>query len=144
MHDPERQERIGRLVADARDILAERSLSREALSIIAARLEALAAVRQLWSESEYPSPTEGEREVIYLVSEQSRIGVSLSISALKHPGRRVPPHNHTTWACIAPIEGCEQNFLYDRLDDGRILARRACGKARCSRRTRAHHRIDAG
>ena len=128
MHDLERQERIGRLVADACDILAERSLSREALSLIAARLEALAAVRQLWSESEYPSPSEGEREVIYLVSEQADRSFALYLS-LKHPGRRVPPHNHTTWACIAPSRAASTIFSTIASTTVAFLARRACGKA---------------
>lgn len=119
MHADERRQQVGDLVAGARAILAKNSLSRVAIADIAGRLEALAARSHLWSESEYPSPSEGEREVIYLVSEEADRSFALYLS-LKHPGRRVPPHNHTTWACIAAVEGCEHNFLYDRLDDGRI------------------------
>jgi predicted metal-dependent enzyme (double-stranded beta helix superfamily) len=136
MHAQERQQRVADLVAGARANLAERSLSRDALADIARKLEGLAAQRHLWSESEFRSPTEAERQKRYLVSEQPDRTFALYLNAM-HRGRRVPPHNHTTWACIAAVEGCEMNYLYDRLDDGS-----APGKARL--REREQVRVEPG
>jgi predicted metal-dependent enzyme (double-stranded beta helix superfamily) len=113
----ERREQVARLVAESRSILGGEPPSRGALGEIAARLEELAAQQHLWSETEYRSPTEAERQRRYLVTEEPDRSFALYLSVMCR-GRRVPPHNHTTWACIAAVEGCEQNFLYDRLDDG--------------------------
>jgi predicted metal-dependent enzyme (double-stranded beta helix superfamily) len=117
MHAHERQQRVAEFVAGAKAVLTEQSLSREALGHIARKLEALAARTYLWSEAEYRSPTEAERQKRYLVSEEPDRTFALYLNAM-YRGRRVPPHNHTTWACIAAVEGCEVNHLYDRLDDG--------------------------
>ena len=136
MHAQERQQRVAELVADTTAILAKRSLSREALADIASKLEGVAAQGHLWSESEFRSPTEAERQKRYLVSEQPDRTFALYLNAM-YRGRRVPPHNHTTWACIAAVEGCEMNYLYDRLDDGSVA-----GKA--SLRERAQVRVEPG
>jgi predicted metal-dependent enzyme (double-stranded beta helix superfamily) len=113
----ERQEQVARLIAHSKSILGGHPPTRGALAEIAANLELLAAQRHLWSEAEYRSPTEAERQRRYLVTEEPDHSFALYLSVMCR-GRRVPPHNHTTWACIAAIEGCEQNFLYERLDDG--------------------------
>jgi len=117
MHAQERQQRVAELVADAKAIIAGRSLSRDAVGAIAARLEALAAYSHLWSEAEFRSPTDVEREQWYLVSEEPDRTFALYLNAMCR-GQRIPPHNHTTWACIAAVDGCELNTLYERLDDG--------------------------
>jgi predicted metal-dependent enzyme (double-stranded beta helix superfamily) len=117
MYAHERRQRVAELVADAKAILAERSLSRDAVAAIATKLEALAALTHLWSEAEFRSPTEAERQKRYLVSEEPDRTFALYLNAM-YRGRRVPPHNHTTWACIAAVEGCELNVLYERHDDG--------------------------
>jgi predicted metal-dependent enzyme (double-stranded beta helix superfamily) len=136
MHPRERDQQVAALVADAKAILAKRSLSRDSLSEVASRLEALAAQRHLWSEEQYRSPTEAERQKRYLVSEEPDRTFALYLNAM-YRGRRVPPHNHTTWACIAAVDGCEMNYLYDRLDDGS-----APGKA--TLRERAQVRVEPG
>lgn len=117
MHAHERRQQVAELVAGAKQILAERRLSREAIADIAGMLEALAAKHHLWSEVDFPFPTEAERQKLYLIGEEPDRSFALYLSIMCR-GRRVPPHNHTTWACIAAVEGCEFNQLYDRVDDG--------------------------
>jgi len=136
MHAHERRQQVAELVAAAKSILADRSLSRDAIGDIAHRMEALAEERHLWSEAEYRSPTEAERQQRYLVSEEPDRTFALYLSVMCR-GRRVPPHNHTTWACIAAVDGCEMNYLYDRLDDGSTP-----GKANL--RERAQVRVEPG
>jgi predicted metal-dependent enzyme (double-stranded beta helix superfamily) len=136
MHAQERRQRVAELIADAKTVLAKRSLSHDALADIARKLESLAARTHLWSETEFRSPTEAERQKRYLVSEEPDRTFALYLNAM-YRGRRVPPHNHTTWACIAAVEGCEINYLYDRLDDASEP-----GKARLQER--AQVRVEPG
>ncbi len=136
MHPQERDQQVAALVADAKAVLAKRSLSRASLAEIAGRLEALAAQRHLWSEEQYRSPTEAERQRRYLVSEEPDRSFAVYLSVMCR-GRRVPPHNHTTWACIAAVDGCETNYIYDRLDDG-------CAPGKANLRERAQVRVEPG
>lgn len=113
-----RQERVAGLVDTARGLIEAKGLSRASLGKVLACVQDLAADPTLWNASDFPSPEEGERQARYLITEQLDQTFALYLNVMR-PGKRIPPHNHTTWACIAAVEGCEINYLYDRLDDGK-------------------------
>ena len=112
-----RRAAVGEAVAEIREIEAHRGVSRESLSSIKEVLLMLAAKRDLFSQQDFPSTT-GE-PLLYLLSEENDHRFALYLST-GLPGRSSPPHNHTTWAVIAGIEGEEENRVYERLDDGSV------------------------
>ena len=116
-HASERRREVAALISDTRSILGEAPPDRAALDRIRARILALAARTELWSEAEFPAPEGEERQSRYLIGQENPEGISLYLNVMRG-GKRIPPHNHTTWACIAAVEGVEHNTLYDRLDDG--------------------------
>lgn len=109
-----RKAAVSEAVAEIRGIEEHRGVSRESLSSIKEVLLELAAKRDLFSEKDFPSAT-GE-PLLYLLSEENNHRFALYLST-GLPGRSSPPHNHTTWAVIAGIDGEEENRVYERLDD---------------------------
>ena len=96
-------------------------MSRSSVERIRTALLELAMQREFWNETDYPAPAGDERQNRFLIG-QGESGVSLYLNVLC-PGKRIPPHNHTTWACIAGVEGVEENTFFDRVDDGSVPGR---------------------
>jgi predicted metal-dependent enzyme (double-stranded beta helix superfamily) len=115
-HASSRSLQVEELIADTRKILDAAPLDRAAIDAIRTRILEIAAQKELWNEANYPSPPEGEQQNRYLIGQEEG-GISLYLNVLR-AGKKIPPHNHTTWACIAAVEGVEHNTFYDRLDDG--------------------------
>ena len=112
MHQ-ERAAAVRQLVDQARAI--------EKSGVTTANLEKIGGLLATWPaapisfpQDEFPLGPDGG---IYRLSEDPDHRFALYASA-GGPGKKVPPHNHTTWAIIAGVHGEERNVVYDRLDNG--------------------------
>src|SRR4051812_36047688 len=109
----ERAAAVRRLVDEARRI-EKAGVTTANLDKIGGLLSSLAGRADLFPQDEFPLGPDGG---IYRLSEDPDHRFALYASA-GGPGKKVPPHNHTTWAIIAGVRGEERNVVYDRLDNG--------------------------
>jgi len=109
----ERAAAVRRLVDESRAI-EKTGVNRDNLEKIGGLLASLAARAELFPPEEFPLGADGG---IYRLAEDPDHRFALYASA-GGPGKKVPPHNHTTWAIIAGVHGAERNVVYDRLDNG--------------------------
>lgn len=104
-------------IDDVKHLTGEQ-VTRSSLDEVLKGLMELSDHKAWWSETEYPDPTGDQLQARYLVHEEPESTYALYLNVMK-PGKKIIPHNHTTWACIAAVEGTETNYLYERTDDGR-------------------------
>ena len=109
----ERAAAVRRLVDESRAI-EKTGVTRANLEKIGGLLAQLASRAELFPQEEFPLGADGG---IYRLTEDPDHRFALYASA-GGAGKKVPPHNHTTWAIIAGVHGAERNVVYDRLDNG--------------------------
>lgn len=107
------------LIVETRALLNADELDRYTLSQIQLELESLAAHSDLWDCDEFAEPNVEERQNRYLIYTGGDNDITLYLNVMR-PGKKISPHDHTTWACMAAVVGSEFNTLYDRLDDGSV------------------------
>jgi predicted metal-dependent enzyme (double-stranded beta helix superfamily) len=115
----ERRAAVAEAIAKARAIEAEKGVTREALEEIRQVMVDLAKRRELFPRETFVSRGDRPDDRIYRLSEDDGHRFALYINC-GEPGTKTPPHDHTTWAVIAGIDGEEHQFIYRRTDDGSV------------------------
>src|SRR3977135_2969043 len=109
----ERTAAIRHLIDEARRI-EQNGVNYATLEKIGGLLASPPPPAALLPPDEFPLGADGG---IYRLSEDPDHRFALYASA-GGAGKKVPPHNHTTWAIIAGVHGAERNVVYERLDNG--------------------------
>src|SRR5690606_31786503 len=95
----------------AQELIAAEGLSRPVLDRILERLKAIASRTDFWGVVDYAEPGEAERQARYRIAGNDDDTYVLYLNVML-PGKNIPPHDHTTWACIAAVDGVEENTVY--------------------------------
>tara|TARA_B100000029_G_scaffold460972_1_gene492365 strand:- start:1097 stop:1705 length:609 start_codon:yes stop_codon:yes gene_type:complete len=113
----QREQAVADTLARVREIETTQGVNRASLNDMRDELYKLAARTELFPKHDFPPPVDDTPNVRYLLSEDSDKRFALYMNSIK-PGKLTDPHNHTTWAVVAAVEGEEINRFYKRTDDG--------------------------
>lgn len=108
---------VNDLLDFTRSVAKPNEVSSDNLKRIKDALVSIADRKEFWNEKEFPAPTDGKVQTRYLVSQDDDDSYALYLNVM-HTGKKAPPHNHTTWACIASVEGEEYNYVYEPKEAG--------------------------
>ena len=113
----ERARAVEAFLAQVRSLLLPgAAASHDTLQPVADALVRLGQRRALFPAAHFPVDAEHPAQV-YRLAEDTDGGFALYLSA-GVAGKAQPPHDHTTWAVIAGVEGSERNELYRREKTG--------------------------